>query len=144
MNEPDIDYIITCLSCETNYPVYGNPTESGGVKIWDIENFIKYNFNFIEKKIIIFQDMTHFYFKNIINVCYASKNDDKNSILICPPAIKIFNFNNNINKKYFMSFKGNINASQERFKAFECFSKYNNDKNIIIDRKNVTFQSLRK
>jgi hypothetical protein len=135
-NYDEANYILTCLSDELNYPIYGNmgfalPNDY----IYDVVSFIKNNFNLYEnKKIITFYHTTQFYIDNVINICYTKNDDDDRNIVICPPAIKKYIFNKNIDKKYFLSFKGNFSASENRLNIVKKFEKYNSDKNIIIDR----------
>ena len=135
-NVNDANYIITCISDETNYPIYGNPRYAiPRMKIKDINVFIEKLFVLKQgQKIVVFYHTPKVFNNNTINVCYSKHDNDSNNIVICPPAIKQYSFNNNIDKKYFISFKGNIHASNERECIFNSFSKYSNDKNIFIER----------
>lgn len=135
-NYDEANYILTCLSDELNYPIYGNMQFAlPNNYMYDVVSFIKNNFNLHEnKKIIIFYHTTQFFIDNVINICYTKNDDDDRSIVICPPAIKKYIFNKNIDKKYFLSFKGNFSASENRINVIKKFEKYNSDKNIIIDR----------
>lgn len=132
------DYIITCLSDEQNYPKYGDMKYAESkLKINDITLFIKNRFNLNpNQQLVIFRHIPCVFTKNTINVCYAKHDNDYNSILICPPAIQKYNFNNTLDKKYILSFKGNVHCSQGRNRIFNAFKKYNNEKNVIIDRTN--------
>jgi hypothetical protein len=135
------NYLITCLSDELNYPIYGNMDYANSKnKIKDINMFIKKFVNLNNsQKIIVFYHTPKVFIDNTINVCYSIPDDDNKNIVICPPAIKQYKFNKNINKKYLISFKGNVNASKERNDVFNIFSKYSNDKNIFIERNNNNY-----
>jgi hypothetical protein len=143
-NKSEADYFITCLSDELNYPVYGN-MDYARSKNWmdnvSMSNLLnKYAELTLSKKIVAFCHVPIAINKNnIILMCYSKKDEDKQNIVICPPAIKKYNFNNNFDKKYFISFKGNIHASENRKKIFYSFQKYNNEKNIIIEKTNNSY-----
>lgn len=89
----DADFIITCLSDERNYPIYGNMSVSRPkieINIKDIPLFLQNHF-----KLKIFQKIIVFFHvpicnenDNIINVCYTKNDNDAKNIVICPPAIK--------------------------------------------------------
>ena len=142
----EADYIITCLSNELNYPKYGNMNYARGQKaIGNTLSFMQQIFGeeiyipFSNKKYIIFFHTSTFFFDNIINICYSKDEDDINSIVICPPAIKKYEFSKILlQKKYLVSFKGNVNASIQRLRIFQKISKYNNYKDIIIIDRNTT------
>lgn len=139
----DADFVITCLSDERNYPIYGNMSVSKPkieINKKDIPLFLQNHFELkIFQKIIVFFHVP-IYNENdkIINVCYTKKDDDSKNIVICPPAIKKFKFSKET-KKYFVTFKGNKYASKKREHIIHCFEKYNNEKNIIIDRSNSKY-----
>jgi hypothetical protein len=132
------DYLITCISQEQNYPIYGNMVYARPrIQINNINAFIKKMFRLNpSNKLVIFQNSPTVFDDNVISVCYAKNNDDYKNILICPPAIKRYNFNNTVNKNYFLSFKGNIHCSQSRNRVFKAFNKYNNGKIVVIKREN--------
>jgi len=132
------DYLITCISQEQNYPIYGNMEYARPrIQINNINAFIKKGFRLNpSNKLVIFQNSPTVFDDNVINVCYAKNVDDYKNILICPPAIKQYNFNNTVNKNYFLSFKGNIHCSQSRNRIFKAFNKYNNGKIVVIKREN--------
>jgi hypothetical protein len=132
------DYLITCISQEQNYPIYGNMKYARPrIQINNINAFIKKMFRLNpSNKLVIFQNSPTVFDDTVISVCYAKNNDDYKNILICPPAIKRYNFNNTVNKNYFLSFKGNIHCSQSRNRVFKAFNKYNNGKIVVIKREN--------
>jgi hypothetical protein len=144
-NFQESNYFITCLSNETNYPKYGNQEYAKSKKkIKNLNKFIDQYFNlYAFQKIVIFYHTPIHFKSNVITVCYCKDDIDKYNILICPPAIQIYNFNNNINKKYFVSFKGNLISPDKlldnRIQIFNKLKKYNNDKIIIIDKQNNTY-----
>ena len=117
-NKEEVDYIITCLS---NLVIYHENFNKGYI---DIKNFIIDNFNLdTNTKIITFNPISTFYLKNVINVCYSKLDIDEISILICPHTINNYNFNKSINKKYHVSFKGNINITNNRKKLYYILKK---------------------
>ena len=93
------DYLITCISQEQNYPIYGNMEYARPrIQIDYINAFIKgFRLNPCNK-LVIFQNSPTVFDDNVINVCYAKNDYDYKNILICPPAIKRYNFNNTVNK----------------------------------------------
>jgi hypothetical protein len=140
-NVKEANYLITCLSNETNYPIYGNPNYAKSkYQIINLNYFLKNKFNLYNfQKIIIFYHIPIVFMHNVINICYSKEDKDLKNIVICPPAIKTYKFNNNIDKKYFISFKGNISASHNRIEIINKFKKYNSNKNIIIDKTNDNY-----
>ena len=107
-NYYEADYIITCLSNELNYPKYGNMNYARGNKsIKNILIFMQEIFGVSNKKYVIFFHTTTDDVDN--NVCYSKDDTDTNSIVICPPAIKHYDFSILLQKKYFVSFKGKCN-----------------------------------
>jgi hypothetical protein len=135
-------YLITCLSDERNYPIYGNmPYAEPKTNITNISAFLNKYFNLnIFQKVVIFYHTPVVFSNNVINICYSKDDSDKNNIVICPPSIQKYTFNNGINKKYFVSFKGNIHSSDNRKNIFFNFSKYNNTKNIVVPKDNNSYQ----
>lgn len=141
-NPVDADYLITCLSDERNYPIFGNMEYANPkIEIKSINAFINKNFHVKKsQKIIIFYNTPQHVKSNVITVCYSKDDNDLHNIVICPPAIKKYTFNNSLDtKKYFVSFKGDVNSSENRLQVFNKLKKYNNNKNIIIDRTNNNF-----
>lgn len=138
----DADYLITCLSDERNYPIFGNMEYANSkIEIKNINAFLNKHFHIKKsQKIIIFYHTPQNVESNVITACYSKDENDLHNIVICPPAIKNYTFNSILDKKkYFVSFKGNVNASKNRLNAFNVFKKYNNKKNIIIDKTNNNF-----
>lgn len=137
-NIQDANYLITCLSDERNYPIFGNMKFANPKnKINNLNLFLTKYFklnNF--QKIVIFYHTPKIFLNNVITICYSKDNNDNNNIVICPPAIKKYSFNNNINKPILLSFKGFVNRSKNRINIFNNFKKYSNDKIIIVDKKN--------
>ena len=141
-NFKEADYLITCLSEEKNYPIFGNMDYANSkIEIKNINVFLNKYFHLNNsQKIIIFCNIPKVFKYNIINVCYSKDDNDFHNIVICPPAIKNYTFNNILDKKkYLVSFKGNINASENRLQVINVLKKYNGNKNIIIDKKNNNF-----
>jgi hypothetical protein len=136
------DYLITCLSDELNYPIYGNMSYAESeIKIHDISTFIKKSFRIKNnQQLVIFYHTPCVFMNNTTVVCYAKNDNDSKNIVICPPAIQKYTFNNTVNKKYFLSFKGNTHCSQTRNRIFNAFRKYNNEKIIVIDRRDGRFE----
>jgi hypothetical protein len=135
------DYLITCISDEQNYPIYGNMKYAESeVKINNINEFIRNSFIIKpNQKIVVFYHTPSVFMDNTINVCYAKNDDDSKNLLICPPAIQKYSFNNTINKKYFLSFKGNVHCSRPRNRIYNAFKKYNNNKIVVIERTNTKY-----
>lgn len=141
-NPLDADYLITCLSDERNYPIFGNMEYANSkIEIKNINAFLNKHFHVKKSQnIVIFYHTPQSVKSNVITVCYSKDDNDLHNIVICPPAIKNYTFNSLLEqKKYFVSFKGNVNASKNRLNAFNVFKKYNNKKNIIIDKTNNNF-----
>jgi hypothetical protein len=130
------DYLITCISQEQNYPIYGNMDYAKAkIYISDINAFIKKRFRINpHNKLVIFQNSPTVFLDNVINVCYSKNDNDDKNIVICPPAIKKYRFNESLNKNYLISFKGDINRSLERNRVFNAFKKYNNGKIVVIEK----------
>lgn len=134
INEANI--FITCLSTELNYPKFGNMNYAKPKKPIKIPEFILNIENLNYGKHIFFHHTANTsYHNNLINICYAKKDDDDKNILICPPAITQFNFNSNLNRKFLISFKGKFNrGGNKRLDIINKLLKYNCETIIIIDK----------
>jgi hypothetical protein len=139
------DYIITCISQELNYPIFGNMDYSRPkIEIKNIYAFIhlmckQFRIN-PNNKLVIFQNSPTVFSNRVISVCYAKNDNDNINVVICPPAIQKYSFNNTVNKKYTLSFKGDIHRSPERNRIFNAFAKYNNSKVVIIEKTNNNYE----
>ena len=135
---------IVVLSNETNYPLYGNPSNIG--------NLCNFNLNITDfiKKLPYYDIYTKYYIfyhtppvdnQNIINIGYCKKYNDTNNIIIPPPAITKFKFNNNNSerRKYLLTIKANWSEGHNidrRKIILNKFKQYDNKKNIqIVDKK---------
>ena len=142
---------ITCFTNVTNYPYYGDNT-----KVNEIRKLLISNNNIVNtiENLKYYKKGLHIIFyhtdplnlpKNILNIPYHSKYN--NRFIICPPSIKKFNFNieDIKNRNIFLSFKGNFNSSKKRKKILQNFIKeknklkdiYTRSKIIILDSKKI-------
>ena len=130
----EADYIITCLSDELNYPKYGNmPYARSNLDIKNIKGFVDCFFPQHQKK-VVFCHIPVSKTNSIITVCYSKDDTDQDSIVICPPAIIQYSFNQTLNRKYLMSFKGNIKGSINRYNIFKKLQNHSSERVVLIDR----------
>ena len=138
-NVNEANFFFTCISNESNYPIFGKPENGRPKKTINIADIIhKFKYSYLGNHIVFYHSDKGFS-KEILNVPYCSIN--KKDIIMPPPRIcKDIYFNDNVKRKYLISFKGQMTRKSFVYKKDnrknilnKCL-QYASDKIIIEDR----------
>jgi len=135
-NPNEADFFITELCSERNYPNYdmkGGPIPlKGNDLINHVRNLPYFHKN--KKHITFYHDGSPSYdMEGILNIPYANPAfKEGRDFIMTPPALKNYSFNNNLNKKYLFSFKGDTRRTESRRRLFNSLKRFHNRENIII------------